>query len=124
MNLFLSQAVLPLQAAGLDLYVVAAGGVRERMDEEAVDNARRVAQQQALLWQQRNLPPKPAKGSDTEHVGRAQGQGRHRSAVGDGGAREKHVNLRGRDCGRDCGREKVREGMFRYCYPKSSCNEH
>ena len=83
--MFLSQAVLPLQAAGLDLYVVAAGGVRERMDEEAVDNARRVAQQQALLWQQRNLPPKPAKGSDTEHVGRAQGQGRHRSAVGDGG---------------------------------------
>ena len=59
MNLFLSQAVLPLQAAGLDLYVVAAGGVRERMDEEAVHNARRVAQQQALLWQQRNLPPKP-----------------------------------------------------------------
>ena len=41
MNLFLSQAVLTSQAAGLDLYVVAAGGVRERMDEEAVDNARR-----------------------------------------------------------------------------------
>ena len=85
MNLFLSQAVLTLQAAGLDLYVVAAGGVRERMDEEAVDNARRVAQQQALLWQQRNLPAQSQLRDQTQNTrGERRARG-HRSAVGDGG---------------------------------------